>query len=162
MDNKREQRRYLEYEVIPGGLYCDSRDVAGLVQGILMTHTQFFINIYNTMNADNPDYVCPYTADDFKMDALLFGTNIAGLIRFTMPPVENPDELTRLYIGHDNRFEHVRMYSTKVDADGDCHLMTWIDDSHYYDHGKTALTEGQENKQVLDWYVEYLMRENKK
>ena len=158
MLSKKEQRRYLEYVLLPESMFGEQ--ASEIVQGILVTHQQFFINVYNNMNADNPNYTCPYKLSDFDIDALLFGENIAGLIRISMPPAENPGELIRVYIGHDNKFEHIRLYSVMVDEDGDRRFMTWVDDSHYKDHGKIFVSDGVENKAALDFYIKYLLSVN--
>ena len=155
---KQEQRWYLEYVLLPESMF--SEQASEIVQGIMVTHQQFFINVYNNMNADVQGYVCPYTVKDFDIDAMLLG-DYAGLIRITMPPAENPGELVRVYIGHDNRFQRIRLYSVKIDEDGDRCFMTWVDDSHYKNHGKIFVTEAEENQAAFDFYVKYWLSTEK-
>ncbi len=156
---KQEQRWYLEYVLLPESMF--SEQASEIVRGILVTHQQFFINVYNNMNADVPGYVCPYTVKDFDMDAMLLGTDILGMIRITMPPAENPGELVRIYIGHDNRLQRIRLYSVKIDEDGDRCFMTWVDDSHYKNHGKIYVSEAEENQAAFDFYVQYWLSTEK-
>ena len=125
-----------------------------------MSGQQFFINVYNNMNADAPGYICPYTVRDFDIDAMLLG-DYAGLIRITMPTVENPGELVRVYIGHDKKFERIRLYSVRIDEDKDRCFMTWVDDSHYKNHGKIFVSEAEENQAVFDFYVKYWLSTEK-
>ncbi|MBR0342918.1 MAG: hypothetical protein IJH64_11885 [Oscillospiraceae bacterium] len=150
---KEEQRRTLEYTVLPQGLY--SENASESVQGILELRGLLFINVLDLINEDDPDYVCPYKDTDFDVDAVLFG-DCAGIIRVTMPPAENPGEYVRIYIGHDEKLQSIRLYSVAIDEEGDRCFMTWVDDSHYKQHGKIFITETEESKAALDLYVQYL------
>ena len=156
---KQEARWTFEYVILPEAMFGDN--ASEIVQGILYTHEQYFINVFNLLNVADPNYVCPYTVKDFDIDAMLLGDYV-GLIRITMPNIENPGELVRIYIGHDDHFQRIRLYSVKIDEDGDRCFMTWVDDSHYENHGKFFITEGQENKAALDFYVQYWLSTNKK
>lgn len=158
MMTKQEARWNLEYVTLPEGLF--SEQASEIVRGILYTHEQFFINLYNLLNADDPNYVCPYKVSDFHMDAVLWGER-AGVIRISMPPAENPGEYVRMYIGHDDKFQRIRLYSVMVDENGDRCFMTWLDSSHYRNDGKIFNTEAQENKQALDLYIQYLLSTDK-
>lgn len=151
---KQEQRWYLEYVLLPENLFGEQ--ASEIVQGILITHRDFFINVYNNMNADNPGYICPYKESEFDIDAMLLG-EFAGMIRISMPPVENPGELVRVYIGHDRKFERIRLYSVRIDEDGDRCFMSWIDDSHYKNHGKIFASEAEENQMAFDFYMKDLL-----
>ena len=150
---KQEQRWTLEYAVLPQGL--NSENASESVQGILELRGQLFVNVLNLINKDDPDYVCPYKDTDFDVDAVLLG-NRAGIIRVTMPPAENPGEYVRIYIGHDEKLKRIRLYSVSIDEDGDRRFMTWLNDSHYKDHGKIFITEAEESKAALDFYIQYL------
>ena len=153
MMTKKKQRWTLEYVVLPEGLY--SEKAYSTVHGLLDMRGQLFFNVYSLMNADDPDYVCPFKDTDFDVDAVLLGDR-AGVIRVTMPPVDNPGEFVRIYIGHDEKFQRIRLYSVAIDEDGGRCFMTWLDDSHYKNHGKIFISEAEESKAALDFYVQYL------
>ncbi len=155
---KKEARWNLEYVILPQGVF--SEQASEVVRGMLYTHEQFFINLYNLLNADDPDYVCPYKVSDFRMDAMLWGER-AGVIRVSMPPAENAGEYVRVYIGHDDKFQRIKLYSVMIDENGDRCFMTWLDDSHLRKHGKISMTEAQESKQALDLYIQYLLSSDK-
>lgn len=36
--------------------------------------------------------------------------------------------------------------------------MTWVDDSHYIDHGKFKLSADDEMRVVMDFYMKYLSK----
>ena len=156
--NKQEARWTFEYVELPEAMFGE--DASEIVQTIICMHQQFFINVFNLLNSDDPDYVCPYTVKDFDIDVMLLGNN-AGLIRITMPQVENPGEFVRIYIGHDSMFQRIRLYSVMMDEDGDRCFMTWVDDSHYKNHGKILVSESKENQAVFDLYVKYLQSTEK-
>ncbi len=155
---KKEARWNLEYIILPECLF--SEQASEIVWGMLNTHEQGFINLYNNLNADDPNYVCPYKVSDFHMDAMLWGER-AGVIRVTMPPAENPGEYVRIYIGHDDKFQRIQFYSVMIDENGDRCFMTWLDDSHFRNHGKIFMNEAMENKQAFDFYRQYLLSTDK-
>ena len=51
MMTKKEQRWYLEYVWLPEAMYGEN--ASDIVQGILFTKQQFFINVYNNINAED-------------------------------------------------------------------------------------------------------------
>ena len=157
--NLQEQRHLIEYEVLPEALLSEHGSEA--VQAILLHNRNYFIRLYNTLNKDNPDYVCPYKPADFGFDALMLGTNLAALMRITMPPIEAAGDMIRIYIGHDNKLQRIRLYTVRIDENSERHFMTWVDDSHYYDHGIIKCSEAQENKEVFDLYVKYWLESEK-
>ncbi len=73
-----------------------------------------------------------------------------------MPPVLKDGDMIRLYICHDAALQNVRLYSIVIDADGDTSFLTWVDDSHYKNHGKFNLSEGEELRTVHNFYMQYL------
>lgn len=152
--NTQKTRHIIEYEIIPEYVYSDQG--ADFVNTVLVRKQSLFVNLYKNLNSDNEKYICPYTEDDFCIDAMLVGGNIAGIIRVTMPPVLADGDLIRMYFCHDAAFDNIRLYTIMIDEDGDTRFMTWVDDSHFKDHGKFTLNEWQEQKTVIDFYIKYL------
>ncbi len=146
-------RHEIEYEWIPEAAYSDKEQ--DFVKAVLMKKHELFLDLYKLWNSYIPRYRCPYTAEDFKVDATLIG-NVAGILRVTMPPVLKDGDMIRLYICHDVDFQKVRLYSIVIDADGDTCFLTWVDDSHYKNHGKFSISGGEELRTVQDFYMKYL------
>lgn len=152
--NSQKTRHTIEYEIIPE--YVFSNQGADFVNTVLVRKQSLFVDLYKSLNSDNEKYICPYTEDDFGIDAMLVGANMAAIIRVTMPPILADGDLIRIYFCHDSAFDNIRLYTVMVDEDGDTRFMTWVDDWHFKDHGKFTLNESQEQKNVIDLYVKYL------
>lgn len=150
--NEQNARYKMEYEWIPEYVYSERG--ADFVYTALLKKQELFAEIYKLCSKDLGESSI-YEAEDFKVDATIIG-NIAGILRVMMPPVCKAGDMIRLYFCHDAEFQNVRLYSIIIDADGDTCFLTWIDDSHYKNHGKFRLSEGEEIQTVQTFYIEYL------
>ncbi|WP_026658217.1 hypothetical protein [Butyrivibrio sp. AC2005] len=153
MMNTQKDRHTIEYEIIPECMYSDS--AADFVNTILIKKHHLILEMYSRLNGNVPGYVCPYTSDDFDIDAIVVG-NMAGIMRITMPRILQAGDMVRIYICHDEVLSRARLYTVRIDEDFDTCFMTWVDDSHYIDHGKFKLSEADEMKTVMNFYMKYL------
>ncbi len=151
--NAQETRHIIEYEWIPEMVYSDAATY--FVATVLQRRQELIIDMYKMHNQGVPGYQCPYTVNDYNIDAVLIG-DIAGIIRLMMPPVLADGDITRMYICHDEKLGRVRLYTIMIDSEGDTCFMTWLDDSHYKNHGKFRLSESQEMQTVQSFYLKYL------
>ena len=153
MINTQRDRHTIEYEIIPEYIY--SENATDFINTILIKHQRLIIDMYNRINRDVSGYICPYKDSDFVMDAVVIG-NIAGIMRVKMPPALQAGDIIRMYICHDQNLENAVLYTVRVDEDYDTCFMTWVDDSHYRDHGKFKTTESKEMQTVTDFYMKFL------
>lgn len=153
--NTQETRHYIEYEMIPEYVFSDRG--ADFINTLLIKHEQFFVDIYKACNSENPKYVCPYSDSDFKIDAMLIENDTAGVLRVKMPPALTDGDIVRMYFCHDVSFKNIRLYTISIDGGMNTRFMTWVDDSHFKDHGIFSLTEADENRTVVDFYMNYLI-----
>ncbi len=152
IDTQRD-RHTIEYEIIPEYMYSDQATV--FVNTILLKKHHLILEMYSRLNEDVPGYVCPYSPEDFNVDAIVVG-NIAGIMRITMPPALQAGDMVRMYICHDVSFGRARLYTVRVDEDNDACFMTWVDDSHYINHGKFKQSLEEEMRTVMNFYMKYL------
>ncbi|WP_026525394.1 hypothetical protein [Butyrivibrio sp. MB2005] len=157
MDTQRD-RHTIEYEIIPEYMYSDK--ATDFVNTILIKKHYLILEMYRRINADVHGYTCPYTEKDFDVDAIIVG-NIAGIMRIHMPAPLHSGDIIRMYICHDVELGRVRLYTVRVDDDNDTCFMTWVDDSHYINHGKFKLSERDEMKTVMNFYMKYLSEDEK-
>ncbi len=157
-DSLQTDRHTIEYEIIPEWVY--SERATDFVNTLLVKHQHLLIEFYNYLHNNRPDYKCPYQEKDFQMDAMVIGNSVA-VVRIKMPPVLKAGDMTRMYICHDENLGNVMLYTIRIDEDGDTCFMTWVDDSHYKNHGKFKLSEGEEIKVVTDFYMKHLADANK-
>lgn len=150
--NEQDVRYIIEYEWIPE--YAYSERGSDFVYTVLMKKQELFAELYKLCSKDfgGP---CMYEAKDFKIDATIIG-NMAGVMRVTMPPIRKAGDMIRLYFCHDAEFQNVRLYSIIIDVEGDTCFLTWVDDSHYKNHGKFSISEGEEMRTVQTFYMDYL------
>lgn len=152
MDTKKD-RHTIEYEIIPEYMYSDK--AMDFVNTILLKKHYLILELYERLNDSVPGYVCPYKPSDFNVDAIVVG-NIAGILRITMPPVLQAEDIVRMYICHDASLGNARLYTVRMDENYDTCFMTWVDDSHYIDHGKFKLSESDEMRTAMNFYMRYL------
>lgn len=148
-------RHKIEYEIVPECMY--SERATDFVSTVLMKKQYLFLEMYQRLNADMTGYLCPYLPDDFGVDAVLI-RNMAGILRITMPPILEPGDIVRMYICHNDALEKARLYTVRIDCDGDTCFMTWVDNEHYINHGKFKLREEDEMKTVVNFYMKYLSK----
>ena len=153
MADAQRDRYTMEYELIPGYMYSDK--ATDFVNTILIKKQYLIMELYQIINADVPGYICPYTAKDFGVDAIVVG-NIAGIMRIHMPAPVHAGDMIRVYICHDAELRRARLYTVRVDDDNDTCFMTWVDNEHYINHGKFKLSESDEMKTVMNFYMKYL------
>ena len=153
MINTQKTRHTIEYEIIPEYMYSDK--ATDFVNAILLKKHYLILEFYERLNDNVPGYVCPYTPKDFDVDAIVVG-NIAGIMRITMPPILQADDIVRMYICHDASLSNARLYTIRMDENNNTCFMTWVDDSHYINHGKFKLSEGDEMRTVMNFYMKYL------
>ncbi len=153
MINTQQDRHTIEYEIIPELLY--SEQATDFVNTILLKKHYLILEFYKRLNEDVSGYTCPYSPKDFDVDAIVVG-NIAGIMRITMPTVLKAGDMVRMYICHDSTLGRARLYTVRQDEDNDTCFMTWVDDSHYINHGKFNLSLADEMKTVMNFYMKYL------
>jgi len=111
-------RYQLEHLILRQGVFSESGP--NILTALLEQKGNFLVSLYNTINKDNPDYRCRYSAEDFKIQ----GVHLAEkgqeklIIQIQMPKPERSTLCNSIYIVHDENFDNRRYITTELSDSG--------------------------------------------
>ncbi|MCD7764001.1 MAG: hypothetical protein LUI14_12580 [Lachnospiraceae bacterium] len=125
-----KDRYMLEHNILPQ--FITGENGAATIALINQKEGNFFVEMYQTMNKNEEQYICPYSSHDFKIQRIRLAGGTPGrlALQLQMPVPERVPLCGYVFILHDEHLENRRYITAELSASGHLMLCEWRNGQH--------------------------------
>ncbi len=155
---------YLERHFFPESFFSDNCEI--FLGTLLNDKGAFCVNILNSVNSDEQNYKCPYSAEQFRPHIYKVKTGIETLPYFymfqlTMPEPDVSPLCKRVYFCHDEVYGHRYYYTIEKTVNNTWMLCEWKRNGMHINHGDCTEDLEFELQRIEDLFIDDMYVQNR-
>lgn len=153
-----EARYFLEHKALPNALYNEG---ARLIRSFLIDRGAYMLKQYNRLTEITPEYECPYTDEDFKVNfrSYIRDQEMCMVLRLEMPEPEQPLLCRAVYLCYGTKGGYELYVTSEFAEDGNYYICAWNDVGCHFNFGEAPSDPSDEMDMAADLFwrsIEYV------